>query len=128
VPNSNRQIARFVAQHTGESCSAEYIAQLRKGHRDNPTRRILEALAAFFDVSAGYFVDDAYADQIQAQIELLFSLRESDLRLVALRDLMLTLRDHAVRLGADDLRLLEDMVRSISSRSTVATAEAPPVR
>jgi hypothetical protein len=38
---------------------ATYLRQLRKGLRDNPTKRHLEALADFFGVAPIYFFDDA---------------------------------------------------------------------
>ncbi|GAA2616590.1 hypothetical protein ACWCO0_20325 [Streptomyces tubercidicus] len=53
--------------------SGNYIWHLRKGKRDNPTKRHLEALAEYFDVPAAYFHDrqeapsstDATAQQAQ---------------------------------------------------------------
>lgn len=71
----------------GVMISHTYVWQLRKGLRDNPTKRHLEALAEFFGVNAAYFLDDdpATAQRIEEQLELLAALRDSAVRSVALR-------------------------------------------
>jgi transcriptional regulator with XRE-family HTH domain len=69
----------------GVMISHTYIWQLRKGTRDNPTKRHLEALAEFFGVNAAYFLDDDAARRIDEQLELLAALRDSAVRTMALR-------------------------------------------
>lgn len=69
----------------GVMISHTYIWQLRRGARDNPTKRHLEALAEFFGVSAAYFLDDDAARQINEQLELLAAFRDNAVRQVALR-------------------------------------------
>jgi len=69
----------------GVGISHTYIWQLRKGARDNPTKRHLEALAEFFGVNAAYFLDDEAAQRIDGQLELLAALRDNAVRTVALR-------------------------------------------
>ncbi|MFC7616295.1 XRE family transcriptional regulator [Actinokineospora soli] len=69
----------------GPTISATYLWQLRKGLRDNPTKRHLEALADFFGVPPGYFFDDAQADRIDAELALLNAFRDSPVRQIALR-------------------------------------------
>jgi ESX-1-secreted protein regulator len=58
-----------VAAETG--LSASYIGYLRSGERDNPSMQSLEALAAFFGVSAAYFHDDVAAESVNEQLERL---------------------------------------------------------
>ena len=70
---------------TGVMISHTYVWQLRKGHRDNPTIRHIEALARFFGVSPVYFLDDEAARQIDEQLELLAALSDKSVRQVALR-------------------------------------------
>jgi transcriptional regulator with XRE-family HTH domain len=70
---------------TGVMISHTYIWQLRKGQRDNPTKRHMEALAQFFGVPPAYFLEDAAADRIDAQLELLAAMRDGDVRSIALR-------------------------------------------
>ncbi len=69
----------------GVMISHTYIWQLRKGARDNPTKRHLEALAEFFGVNAAYFLDDEAARRIDEQLELLAALRDNAVRTMALR-------------------------------------------
>ncbi|MEV6238569.1 XRE family transcriptional regulator [Lentzea sp. NPDC051838] len=68
----------------GISISHTYVWQLRKGLRDNPTKRHLEGLAQFFGVPTSYFLDDDNSG-IDDQLELLVALRDSDVRSLALR-------------------------------------------
>jgi transcriptional regulator with XRE-family HTH domain len=58
---------------------------LRKGVRDNPTKRHLEALADFFGVAPAYFFDDAAARRIDAELALLTAMRDTSVRQIALR-------------------------------------------
>ncbi len=69
----------------GVMISHTYIWQLRKGIRDNPTKRHLEALAEFFGVNAAYFLDDEAAHRIDEQLDLLAALRDNAVRSMALR-------------------------------------------
>src|SRR5690242_13076951 len=58
------EVADAVRRAGGPTISATYVWQLRKGLRDNPTKKHLEALADFFGVSPVYFFDDAAAARI----------------------------------------------------------------
>jgi len=118
--HTNKEVAQCCRERTGESFSPEYVSQLRKGQRDNPTKRNLEALAAFFDVSPAYFFDDETSEQIRAQMDLATALRDSDVRALALRDVTTILRDNANRMSLTDLQLLTDMIRSIGARKAAA--------
>ena len=61
------------------------VEQLRKGLRDNPTKKHLEALADFFGVSPSYFFDEAVEERVNAQLALLGALRDTDIEHMALR-------------------------------------------
>lgn len=50
---SNEHVARAIGERTGVTISQSYIWQLRKGKKDNPTLKHLQALADFFGVPAG---------------------------------------------------------------------------
>jgi transcriptional regulator with XRE-family HTH domain len=65
--------------------SKTYVWQLRTGQRDNPTKRHLEALAAFFGVPVAYFFDDEAAERIESQLALAVALRDANVRDIALR-------------------------------------------
>lgn len=89
---SNEQVAASIRE-TGVSISQSYIWQLRKSRKTNPTLRHLQALANFFGVPVGYFVEDEVTDRITGQLELLAAeqarLREaaesSEVKLMAMR-------------------------------------------
>lgn len=82
---SFEEVATAIQARGGPTISATYIWQLRKGLRDNPTKRHLEALAGFFGVPPAYFFDDAAAERIDAELELLSALRDASVRRIALR-------------------------------------------
>ena len=65
---SNEQVAVEIGRVQGVVISQSYIWQLRKGKKDNPTLRHLQALADFFGVPAAYFFDDAVAARVDAQL------------------------------------------------------------
>ncbi len=70
------EVAKAIEDRGGPTVSATYIWQLRKGRRDNPTKRHLEALADFFGVRPAYFFDDAEAERTDARLRELEGLPE----------------------------------------------------
>lgn len=82
---SFEEVAEGIRAKGGPTISATYLWQLRKGLRDNPTKRHLEALAGFFGVPPAYFFDDAEAARINAELALLSALRDTPVRQIALR-------------------------------------------
>ncbi|WP_043779147.1 helix-turn-helix domain-containing protein [Amycolatopsis rifamycinica] len=82
---SFEEVAEAIRGGDGATISATYLWQLRKGVRDNPTRRHLEALARFFGVPPAYFFDESTATQVDAELALLAALRDASVRQIALR-------------------------------------------
>ncbi|MCL5108049.1 MAG: helix-turn-helix domain-containing protein [Chloroflexi bacterium] len=82
---SFEDVAAAIRSRGGPTVSATYLWQLRKGLRDNPTKKHLEALADFFGVSPAYFFDDTAAARIDAELDLLAALRDASVRQIALR-------------------------------------------
>ncbi|MGH3739562.1 MAG: helix-turn-helix domain-containing protein [Micromonosporaceae bacterium] len=81
-----REVAQAINDaDDGMTISASYLWQLRRGDKDNPTIRHVEALAKFFGVPPSYFLDDAAAGEITAQLDLLAAMRDSEVREIALR-------------------------------------------
>jgi len=81
-----REVAQAINDtDTGTTISASYVWQLRRGEKDNPTIRHIEAIAKFFGVPPSYFLDEQAAADITAQLELLASMRDNDVREIALR-------------------------------------------
>ncbi|MBB4910848.1 helix-turn-helix domain-containing protein [Actinophytocola algeriensis] len=79
------EVAQAIRAKGGPTISATYLWQLRKGLRDNPTKRHLEALAGFFGVPPAYFFDTAEAERIDAELALLAVLRDGPVRQIAMR-------------------------------------------
>lgn len=109
-PYLNNEVAAELAKRGGPTVSGTYIWQLRKGERDNPTKRHLEALAGFFGVPVSYFFDDAAAQEVVGELELLRQMRDSGVQRVALRALGLSPKSmEAVLATIDHIRELEGL-------------------
>ncbi len=103
--HSFQEVAEAIRARGGPTISATYLWQLRKGVRDNPTKKHLEALADFFGVSPAYFFDDDSAARIDAQLDMLAALRDANVRQIALR---------AVGLSPDSLSVVAEMIERVS--------------
>jgi transcriptional regulator with XRE-family HTH domain len=104
------EVAEAIKAQGGPTISATYLWQLRKGLRDNPTKRHLEALARFFGVPPAYFFDDAEAERIDAELALLAALRDASVRQIALRARGLSTKSlGAIRDMVDHVRELEGL-------------------
>lgn len=82
---SAEEVARAINERGEGSISPAYIYLLRKGQRDNPTKRHLELLSGFFGVPPAYFFDDAAAERIEQQLDLLAAFRDGEVRRLAAR-------------------------------------------
>jgi transcriptional regulator with XRE-family HTH domain len=83
---SNEDVAAAISgSDSGATISATYIWMLRKGQRDNPTLKHVEALARFFDVPPAYFFDDDVAATVASRLRLLDAMRNLGVERVALR-------------------------------------------
>ena len=82
---SAEEVARAIDELGGDRISPAYIYMLRKGQRDNPTKKHLELLASFFGVSPAYFFDEAAAVQIEQQLDLLAAFRDGGILRLAAR-------------------------------------------
>src|SRR6201996_4769315 len=78
-------VAEAIRAGQGVPISHTYIWQLRTGRRDNPTVGHLTALATYFGVPVAYFLDDEQTRRIDAQLELLQTLRDAGVTQTALR-------------------------------------------
>ncbi len=82
---SPEEVSKAISDKGEGTISPAYIYLLRKGERDNPTKRHLELLAEFFGVTPAYFFDDEAAERIDQQLELLAVFRDGDIRRLAAR-------------------------------------------
>ncbi|MFF3671286.1 helix-turn-helix domain-containing protein [Microtetraspora malaysiensis] len=110
---SFEEIAEALRGAGGPTISGTYIWQLRKGLRDNPTKRHLEALAGFFGVPPAYFFDDEAAERIDAELSLLAAMRDASVRGIALR---------AVGLSPKSLNAIREMIERVRELEGLPTA------
>ncbi|MCO5995866.1 helix-turn-helix domain-containing protein [Actinoallomurus rhizosphaericola] len=86
-PYSYKEVADGIAARTGERVNPTTLWKLRTGKADNPTKRVIEGLAAFFGVDPGYFFDDEVSQAVGDELETLALLRDSGIRRAHLRAL-----------------------------------------
>lgn len=65
---SNEHVAAAIGREGAVTISQSYIWALRKGSKDNPTMKHLEALARFFGVPVSYFFDDEVTGRVNEQL------------------------------------------------------------
>lgn len=108
---THEEVAGGIRQREGPTISATYLWQLRKGMRDNPTKRHLEALAGFFGVPVAYFFDEEAAARVDSELTLLTAMRDAEVRQIALRvfDLSPTTR-RAIAGMIEHARQLEGLI------------------
>ena len=112
------EVARNLKARGGPTVSATYLWQLRKGLRDNPTKRHLEALADFFGVPPAYFFDDAVSARIDAELDLLAAMRDASVRQIALR---------AAGLSPESLGAIAEMIERVRQlEGLTETGTTPP--
>ncbi|NEK96595.1 XRE family transcriptional regulator [Modestobacter muralis] len=80
-----QEVADAVASAGGPTVTANYLYLLRTGRRSNPRMDLVRALARYFNVPAGYFIDDEVAQNYTDQLELLQAIRDSGTAGLALR-------------------------------------------
>jgi hypothetical protein len=104
------EVAAAIQERGGPTISATYIYMLRKGQRDNPTKKHLEVLADFFGVPPAYFFDEATAARVDAELQLVVALRDASVREIALRATGLSPRSlAAIREVVERVRELEGL-------------------
>ncbi|MBN9795665.1 XRE family transcriptional regulator [Pseudonocardia sp. TMWB2A] len=89
-PGAATAIERMVealpeADRAGRVISQQYIWQLRKGAKTNPTVKHLESLGALFGVGADYFLNESRYQQVARELETLKTLQETGVEQLALR-------------------------------------------
>jgi ESX-1-secreted protein regulator len=118
---TNDEIARGCTEVGRGTFSKTYVWQLRTGQRDNPTKRHLEALAAFFGVPVTYFFDDDTAARVDSQLALATALRDAGVRNAALR---ISNLDDANRQSI--LRIVQEITQMYSSASNGGPTAVEP--
>jgi transcriptional regulator with XRE-family HTH domain len=81
---SNDSAAHALGER-GVTVSGVHISHLRSGRRDNPSARLLAALAELFGVPIGYFFDSTMEDRINEELAALSALKDSRAKSLMLR-------------------------------------------
>ncbi|MGW2641617.1 hypothetical protein [Streptomyces sp. NPDC001348] len=71
---TSREVAKAITAY-GVKVTAAQVEKLRQGSWDSPSAEQLEALANFFGVPVGYFINDEVASQVSADLDLLETLK-----------------------------------------------------
>lgn len=80
------QVEAALREKYGEQIvSSSYLYMLIRGTRDNPSKKVISALADFFHVPVAYFFDDDAGARLQAELDMLAALRDADVLAVARR-------------------------------------------
>lgn len=88
---SYKEVAASITESGGPATTANYLYLLRSGRRDNPGKKLLEALATFFGCNVSYFYDgSASSTELDDELRLLNALRDGSIRQLALRSLDLS--------------------------------------
>jgi transcriptional regulator with XRE-family HTH domain len=111
------EVSAAIASRGGPTISSSYLHMLRKGQRDNPTKKHLEALADFFGVPPAYFFDDDEAARISAELDLLIALRDLEVRQIALR---------ATGLSAESLATVREVVERVRQLEGLGESDVHP--
>ncbi|MFI5778654.1 helix-turn-helix domain-containing protein [Nocardia sp. NPDC051570] len=111
---TNDEVAAAIKQkQPALRISGTYLSALRTGSKTRPSQDVLTALAEFFGVKPGYFVDPITAEQTDAEIALARTLADLGVRQIALRaarlqphqrDLLTLLIDQMERASGTDER------------------------
>ena len=110
APLSNAAAAEQITEKTGVPISAAYIWQLRVGRKTNPTVAHLQAIAEFFGVPPSYLLNQEVDPKIDAQLELLQSLRDAGVLDLAMRASELTPESiKSLAVMVDQARRLEQL-------------------
>lgn len=115
-PYTTEEVAREITAG-GVSISGSYIWLLRKGQRNNPTLRHVEALAKFFGVPPAYFFDDKVTASVNADLRLLVALRDTKVQRVALR---------AAGLSAESLHSITEVIERVRELEGLPTRPKNP--
>ena len=102
--NYTNESAALALQERGVTVSDVHLSHLRSGRRDNPSARLLAALADLFGVPIGYFFDTTLENEVNAELDALIALRSSGAKSLIFR---------AQGVSPDGIEHLEAILESI---------------
>ncbi|MFM9452323.1 hypothetical protein [Streptomyces europaeiscabiei] len=86
---SNAHVARTISSYGAVSYTGAWIGKLRAGE-GTPTITLVQLLARFFGVEAGFFVEDEVTRRVTSQFELLRKMSQAGVTQIALRSIGLS--------------------------------------
>ena len=107
---SGREVVAAV-RAAGTELSASHLSELRRGIKSNPTLRVLQGLAAFFQVRVAYLLDDPeVVKDVEAELDLRAAMADAQVADVAARAAGLNAQQRRAlnRLLADVIREPDD--------------------
>lgn len=115
---SNLHVARELAE-AGVKVSHGYLSLLRRGQRDDPSYRLLQALADYFGVTAEYFSgpDPSYQD---AEVAAVMAIANAE-RIKAISH-------HASGLSPESVELIQLMIAKARAAEGLPAIEPAPPR
>ncbi len=108
--------AAHALEERGVTVSGVHISHLRSGRRDNPSARLLAALADLFGVPIGYFFDPTMEDRINDELEALAAVKDD-----RAKNLMLRARG----ISPQSMEHLEGILERIRQIEGIADKERP---
>lgn len=100
IPTWTNEVIAQCVRDLGVDVTANHIAHLRSGRRDNPSARLIGALSDVFGVPVDYFFDPGRAEAINHQLEALGELKRAQVMAVEGR-------------GPVDVTLVAQVVRAL---------------
>lgn len=99
--------------------SVQYLSQLRKGDRREPSRKVLGAIAAWFGVRAYYFSDDDAASRTDEELRVLNRMKDAGVRDVFFRT------DGVSRQSLEMVKAMLDTIRAAEGLPPVPADDDP---
>lgn len=115
-PYTLKEAAEGINAKAGEPLvSVQYLSQLRKGDRREPSRKVLTAIADWFGVHLNYFTNEDDVSRTDEELRAVAMLRDADVRDVMFR---------ANGISRDGLHLVKAMLDRIRASEGLPSAPA----
>lgn len=126
--DSYKEVAAAIAEAGGPATTPNYLYLLRSGRRDNPGKKLLEALARHFHTDVSYFYDTGTSSRdLDEEMRLIAALRDSSIRQLALRSVDLSPGNLGHIMGiVDQVRALEGLPPGAPPPAEAWTGEDDP--
>ena len=107
--HTDEQLAAHVTETTGQRCSRQWVAELRKAQNRAPDLDRLQAIAGFFGVAPGYLFDQDQARAVDDDIATAQALKQLQANGIHLRQLQ--------DLQPNQLRIVATLIKSLAEQN-----------